>query len=75
MVAVFAMNKSMARRTSLDLAQSYKITPLEVATAVFELPQRRLGVSGVKNIADFVETIHVQLPYKGRDIGVLEILR
>lgn len=58
------MNKSMSRRTSLDLTQSYKITPLKVPIAVFELPQRRLGVSGVKNVADFVETIHVQLPYK-----------
>lgn len=49
------MNKGLSRRTSLDLAQSYKIAPLEVAIAVFKLPQRCLGVSGVKNVADYMQ--------------------
>ena len=44
------MDQCMARSSSLDLSKARKITALEVAVAVFELPQCRFLSTGVKDV-------------------------
>jgi hypothetical protein len=50
-VITLTMHKGMSAGPSLDLAQTYKVTALEVAIAVFELPESRIRISCVKYIA------------------------
>jgi hypothetical protein len=45
------MHEGMSAGPSLDLAQTYKVTALEVAIAVLELPESRIGISCVEYIA------------------------
>ena len=46
-----AMNQGMSRGAALDLPQACKITPLEVAISVLELPQCGIRRPGMKYIA------------------------
>lgn len=85
------MYQGMSGRPSLDLPQTVQIPPLEIASTMFKFPQRRVGGSGVKHVADyvtmssysnagrsleptFVKAIHVELPNKGRNVGMLKVL-
>jgi hypothetical protein len=63
-VIAFTMHEGVSASPSLDLAQTYKVTALEVAIAVLELPERRIRISCVKYIAFFVKAVHIQLSYK-----------
>lgn len=45
------MDQRMPRCATLDLAQADKISALEVAVSVLELPQRRVRRAGVEYIA------------------------
>jgi hypothetical protein len=53
LIAVVAMDKGMSRGTSLDLAQSNEITPLEVTITVLKLPKCCLGAASMKNVTDY----------------------
>ena len=46
-----AVDEGMARGAALDLAQADKIAALEIAVAVLELPQGRVGRAGVEDVA------------------------
>jgi hypothetical protein len=63
-VITLTMHEGMSAGPSLDLAQTYKVTALEVAIAVLELPESRIGISCVEYIAFFVKAVHVQLSHK-----------
>lgn len=67
------MNQSMAGSATLNLTQSDKIAPVEVAASMLEFPQRGVWRAGVEDIADLVEAVHVKLTDKGRDVCVLEV--
>lgn len=47
----------MARSSTLDLSQTDKIASFEIACAMLELPQRRIGRSSVKDIAHWKATV------------------
>lgn len=46
-----AMDERMARGSALDLSQADEISPFEIAIPMFELPECRIGRTGVENIA------------------------
>lgn len=71
---VAAMDELMPRSASLDLAQTQQVSLFKITVAVTELPQGRFGGSCMKDIADFVKAVHVQLSHKRGDVGMLEIL-
>jgi hypothetical protein len=73
-VVAFAVDKGVPASPPSDLAQTHQITSSEAIVAVLELPQRTIGVPGMKYISFLVESIHVQLPHERRYIGVFEIL-
>jgi len=64
----------MSRGTAFDLSQSDQVSAFKVAVAVLKLPQCRIWRAVLKNIADFVEAVHIKLSHKRRDVGVLEVL-
>jgi uncharacterized membrane protein (UPF0127 family) len=70
------MDERMSRSASLDLPQTNEISALEVAIAVFELPERRIRGACMKDVAhcawismvfvqrnDFVRDIPLWKPY------------
>lgn len=46
-----AVDQGVAGSSALDFPQTHQITPFEVTIAVFEFPKRRVGGSGVKDVA------------------------
>lgn len=69
------MDKSMSRGTALYFAQPDQVAFLEAAVAVFKFPQSRLGRACMEDVAHLVEAVHIELPHKGGDVGMLEVLR
>jgi len=51
LVVVLSVHQSMTRSSALDLAQSYQITPFEIAISMLEFPEGRFRVSCVEHIA------------------------
>ena len=51
LVIVFSIDKSMTGGSSLDFTQAHKVTSLEVAISMLELPHCLLRASVVENIA------------------------
>ena len=68
-----AVDEGMPRGAALDFAQTDEIAALEVAVAVLEFPERRVGGGSVEDVADLVEAVHVELADEGGDVGVLEV--
>lgn len=50
----FTIYEGMTTRPPLDLPKPIQITPLEVATAMFEFPKRTIRVASVKNISFYI---------------------
>lgn len=46
-----AMDQGVTGSSALDFAQTHQITPFEVTIAMFEFPKRRVGGSGVEDVA------------------------
>ena len=69
-----AVDERMPGCSSLDLLETGEIAPFEAAIPMLELPQGRIRVTCVEDVAHFVESIHVELSYKRRDISVFEVL-
>lgn len=47
------MNKSMPRCSTFDFPETNEVSSLEIAIAMLEFPQRRLGRTSMKNITDW----------------------
>lgn len=74
------MNECMPRSPALYLSEADEVATFEVASAVLELPKRRLGRASVKDIAyyaghqpssiwrdgkhTFMKAIHIELAYE-----------
>jgi hypothetical protein len=69
------VDEGMPRGAPLDFAQADKVAALEVAIAMLELPEGRIGGGRVEDVADFVEAVHVELADKRGNVGVLEVRR
>ena len=59
------MDKSMSRRPALDLAQAGEIASLEAATAMFELPKRRIWGACVEDIAHWASSGKISREVRG----------
>src|SRR5690349_20739705 len=59
-----AMDQSVSRRASFYFSQAHKISFREVSIPVFELPESGIWRARVENVADFVKSIHIELPDK-----------
>ena len=46
-----AMDQGVTGSSALYFPQTHQITPFEVAIAMFEFPKRRVGGSGVEDVA------------------------
>lgn len=68
------MNQGVSTRSSLDLTEANKIASLEISIAMLEFPECCIRVSGVKYVPLFMETVHIQLSYERRNVGVFKIL-